>query len=219
VAKKWYNYFVVTEGGGDVGQPPQPPADGSADASRRAGDLVPGAEADTTFVAPVTAPVDFSEIYAAAQIAVPPHGYSVLKVAEMLRSEHILELPADVRQRSVRVALDAAGVKVTEIVEDAVRRDRALDTYERVLQKNLDELRAAKAAENKALEEEVNQRVAELRTRIEQNNAEVTREQESLASWKVRKRQEEDRIAAAVGHFVSENPVTTASAPPKGKEG
>jgi hypothetical protein len=210
VTKKWYNYFVVTEGGGDA-NPPQPPADGAADAARRAADLVPGAETDTTFVAPVAAPVDFSEIYSAAQITAPPHGYTVLKVAEMLRSEHILELPADVRQRSVRVALDAAGVKVTEIVEDAVRRDRALDTYERVLQNSLDELRAAKAAENKALEEEVNQRVAELRTRIEQNNAEVTREQESLATWKVRKRQEEDRIAEAVGHFVSENPVTTAS--------
>ncbi len=36
----------------------------------------------------------------------------------------------------------------TEIVEDAVRRDRALDTYERVLQKHLDELRAEKQAEN-----------------------------------------------------------------------
>jgi hypothetical protein len=217
VAKKWYNYFVVTEGGGEAANPPQTPADGSADASRRAADLVPGAEADTTFVAPVPSPVDFSEIYAAAQIAAPPHGYTVLKVAEMLRSEHILELPSDVRQRSVRVALDAAGVKVAEIVEDAVRRDRALDTYERVLQKNLDELRAAKAAENRSLEEEVNRRVAELRGRIERNNAEITREQESLASWKVRKRQEEDRIAEAVGHFVSENPVTTAGAPAKGK--
>ncbi len=41
------------------------------------------------------------------------------------------------------VALDAAGVKVAEIVEDAVQRDRALDTYERVLQKHLEDLRAA----------------------------------------------------------------------------
>ena len=217
MAKKWYSYFVVTEGQGEAAGPSQVAAHDAADTARRAADLVPDAGTDTTFVAPVTAPADFSEIYTAAQIATPPHGYTVLKVAEMLRSEHILELPADVRQRSVRVALDAAGVKVAEIVEDAVRRDRALDTYERVLQKSLDELRAAKAAENKTLEEEVNRRVAELRTRIEQNTAEITREQESLATWRVRKRQEEDRIAEAVGHFVSENPVTTASTPVKGK--
>ena len=215
MSKKWYNYFVVTEGSADAAGAPAPPA-GQADPPRVV-DLVPDAAADTTFKDPVTAPVDFSEIYASAQITAPAHGYTVFKVAEMLRSEHILELPADVRQRSVLVALDAAGVKITEIVEDAVQRDRALDTYERVLQKHLEALKAGKAEENRKLEEELNQKVAELRARIDQNNAEVSREQESLASWRVRKRQEEDRIAEAIGHFVSQNPVTTASAPLKDK--
>ena len=81
----------------------------------------------------------------------------------MLQSEHIRSLPPDVKQKSIMVALDAAGVKVAEIVEDAVQRDRALDTYERVLQKHLEDLRAQKAAENQQLEDEINQRVAELR--------------------------------------------------------
>ena len=212
MTKKWYNYFVVTEGGGDAAAAtPQKPAAGSSSTPTRAADLVPDVETDTTFKAPVTTPADFSEIYASAQIATPAHGYTVLKVAEMLRSEHIMELPADVRQRSVRVALDAAGVKVAEIVEDAVQRDRALDTFERVLQKHLEELRSQKTAENQKLEEEINQRLAELRARIEQNNAEINSEQESLAAWRVRKRQEEDRIAEAVGYFVSQNPITTAS--------
>ena len=66
----------------------------------------------------------------------------------MLQSEHIRSLPPDVKQQSIMVALDAAGVKVAEIIEDAVQRDRALDTYERVLQKHLEDLRAQKAAEN-----------------------------------------------------------------------
>ena len=211
MTKKWYNYFIVTESGGDAPATQQKPAAGSSSTPTRAADLVPDVETDTTFKAPVTAPADFSEIYASAQIAEPPHGYTVLKVADMLRSEHIMELPADVRQRSVRVALDAAGVKVAEIVEDAVQRDRALDTFERVLQKHLEEVREQKTAENQKLEEEINRRLAELRTRIEQNNAEITGEQESLAAWRVRKRQEEDRIAEAVGYFVSQNPITTAS--------
>lgn len=217
MTKKWYNYFVVTEPAGDQAtRPPERSADPAAPA-RRVADLVPDADADSTFVAPVTSPGDFAEIYAAAQIAAPPHGYTVLKVAEMLRSEHIQELPAEVRQRSVRVALDAAGVKVAEIIEDAVQRDRALDTYERVLQRSLEELRARKTAENKALEDEVNQKIAELRARIDQNNAEVAREQDGLATWRVRKRQEEERIAEAVGHFASPNPITTAGAPAGGK--
>jgi hypothetical protein len=207
--KKWYNYFVVTNPAeATPGTRPATPAP-----PRRVTEIVPDAEGDTTFTAPVTTPTDVAEIYASAQIATPGHGYTVLKVAEMLQSEHIRSLPPDVKQRSIMVALDAAGVKVAEIIEDAVQRDRALDTYERVLQKHLEDLRARKIAENRQIEEEINQRVAELRAKVTQNEAELTAEQNNLLAWRVRKRQEEDRIAEAVGYFVSENPITTSTAP------
>jgi hypothetical protein len=113
-----------------------------------------------------------------------------------------------VKRKSILVALDAAGVKINEIVEDAVQRDRALDTYERVLQKHLEDLRAKKEAENRRLETELNERIKELKAQIEDNNKEVTREQDQLLAWRTMKRQEEDRIAEAVSYFVSENPIT-----------
>ena len=205
--KKWYNYFVVTT-----------PTDSTTETlasapPRRVADIVPGAAAETTFAAPVSTPTNLAEIYTAAQIGTPAHGYTVLKVAEMLQSEHIRSLAPDVKQRSIMVALDAAGVKIAAIIEDAVQRDRALDTYERVLQKNLEDLRAQKAAENQQIEDEINKRVAELRARVEHNDAELTAEQNNLLAWRVRKRQEEDRIAEAVGYFVSENPITTSGTP------
>lgn len=204
--KKWYNYFVVTS-------PAEAKAGTPAPAPRRVTDVVPDAAAEATFATPVTTPTDLSEIYASAQIATPSHGYTVLKVAEMLQSEHIRALPAEVKQKSVMVALDAAGVKVAEVIDDAVQRDRALDTYEKVLQKHLEDLRHQKALENQQLEEEINQRVAELRARVDRNNAELAAEQNNLLAWRVRKRQEEERIAEAVGYFVSENPITTSTAP------
>jgi hypothetical protein len=206
--KKWYNYFVVSTPAESTPETPAPP--------RRVSDVVPEAGAETAFATPVTTPTDLAEIYTSAQITTPGHGYTVLKVAEMLQSEHIRSLPNDVKQRSIMVALDAAGVKVAEIIEDAVQRDRALDTYERVLQKHLEDLRAEKSAENRRIEEEINQRVAELRTRVDHNDAELTAEQNNLLAWRVRKRQEEDRIAEAVGYFVSENPITTSTASDKG---
>jgi Asp-tRNA(Asn)/Glu-tRNA(Gln) amidotransferase A subunit family amidase len=172
-------------------------------------DIAP-AEADPTFAGPVTTPTDLGEIYTAAKIGTPAHGYTVLKVAEMLQSEHIKSLPSEVKQKSILVALDAAGVKVADIVEDAVQRDRALDTYERVLQKSLEDLRTQKAAENQQLQDEIDKRVAELKARVDQNDAELTTEQNNLLAWRVRKRQEEDRIAEAIGYFVSPNPITTA---------
>ena len=209
MSKKWYNYFVVTPADGESAEPP---------ASARVSDLVPPGEPDTTFTGPVETPTDLAEIYRSAKIVMPAHGYTVLKVAEMLQSEHIRALPADVKQRSIMVALDAAGVKVSDIVEDAVQRDRALDTYERVLTKHLEDLRAQKDVENKRLEDEINQKVAELRARIEQNTAEMAKEQNELVAWRTRKHQEEDRIAEAIGYFVTENPITT-NAPVKDKGG
>jgi hypothetical protein len=210
VAKKWYRYFVVTDA--DEGPAPSAPSapPRSVPAPKRVVEAVPAAEAETVFAAPLVGATALEEIYRSAKIEAPAHGYTVLKVSEMLQSQHIRTLSTEVKRSSILVALDAAGVKVEEIVEDAVRRDRALDTYERVLQKHLEDLRVQKQGENRRLEEEINQRLAELRARIKANEDEVAREQNSLSAWQVAKRQEEERIAEAVSYFVSENPVTTS---------
>jgi hypothetical protein len=214
VKKKWYNYFVVTEGkSADHGEASAP-----ADPPRRVSDLVPDAESDTVFSAPVADPTQFGDIYHAAKIAAPSHAYTVLKVAEMLRSEHLSSLPVDVKRKSILVALDAAGVKISEIVDDAVQRDRALDTYERVLLKQVEEFRAAKDAENKALQAELEARTREVRAQIEENEQEIRKEQDQLLDWRTRKQVEEARIAEAVSYFVSENPITR-SAPSVGATG
>jgi len=218
VSKKWYNYFVVTTPS-DALSPEAASPDRPSPPSRAA-DLVPDADGDATFTGPVSTAgdaTDLATLYESARIQTPAHGYTVLKVADMLQSEHIRALPAEVKQKSIMVALDAAGVRVADIVEDAVQRDRALDTYERVLQKHLEELRAQKEAENRQIENEINQRVTELRERIAQNRAETDKEQKDLDAWRARKRQEENRIAEAIGYFVSPNPITVAAGPEKNK--
>ncbi len=180
VSKKWYSFFVVTDGSdavdGAVSETP-----GAALSLRKAADVAPAA--DVTLSTPAVASADLALVYESAQIVPPSHGYTVLKVAEMLQSEHIQALPADVKRKSVMVALDAAGVTVDEIVADAVRRDRALDTYERVLQKHADDLGASAAAENRAIEEEIAQRVAELRARIDENSRKAASEQAEFLAW------------------------------------
>jgi hypothetical protein len=208
VDKKWYSFFVVTDEPADA----DAGAAGSTPASmpQRVSDVVPDAGSEIALSRSATVPIDLSAVYDAAKIDAPAHGYTVLKVAEMLQNEHIRTLPADVKRKSVMVALDAAGVKVTEIVEDAVRRDRALDTYERVLQKSLEDIRARTAADNQKIEEEIAQRAAELRARIDENTRKAKREEEEFLAWQTRKHQEEETIATAVSYFVSESPITTA---------
>jgi hypothetical protein len=207
VDKKWYSYFVVTDDRDDQADP-----SAAIDSTpQRVSDAFPDAGAESDTSAPAVASTNLGAVYDAAKISAPSHGYTVLKVAEMLQSEHIRALPAEVKRKSVMVALDAAGVKVTDVVEDAVRRDRALDTYERVLLKSLEDLRAQVSAENRQIDEEITQRVTELRARIAENNTRTKTEQDEFLAWQARKRQEEATIAEAVGYFVSENPITTGT--------
>ena len=213
MAKKWYSYFVVTDESTDVANPAAAAGVPAASEPQRVTDVVPDADAATKFSGPIQNTFDLGEVYEAAKIAAPPHGYTVLKVAEMLQSEHIRTMPGDVKRKSIMVALDAAGVKVTDIVEDAVKRDRALDTYERVLEKNLEARGAEIAAENKRLEDEITQRVAELRAKIDENSRALGAEAQEFQAWQQQKRQEEATIADAVSYFVSENPITTTGIP------
>ena len=125
--KKWYSYFVVTGEEGATG------SHASSTEPRRVEDVAAEVTVDPQFASTATAVTDLSEVYESAKIAPPAHGYTILKVADMLESEHIRSLPADVKRKSVLVALDAAGVKVDDIVQDAVRRDHALDVWQWVL--------------------------------------------------------------------------------------
>jgi hypothetical protein len=173
---------------------------------------------ETKFAGPVSTAAGFDEIYHAAEIQAPAHGYTIQKVGEMLRSERIRTLPAEVKKNSILLALDAAGVRIEEVVEDAVKRDRALDGFERVQQKALDELEARKGQENAEIQAELDRVIQEHNARIQANNDEVAKEKERFYAWRLQKQQEEQKIAESVSYFVSENPITAggAAAAPRG---
>jgi hypothetical protein len=215
VSKKWYNLFVsVDQPAGAPGDAPgaAPPEPG--DAARMVAEIAAGVPAVTTFSAPVEDPTSFSQIYEAAEIATPPHGYTILKVSGMLQSEHLHGLPQEVKRSSILVALEAAGAKIDEVIQDAVRRDRALDSFENVLAKSRAAVESAKIDENRKIEAEMNKMLAEYRARIQANNEAVARENQRFAAWQAKKQAEERTIADAVSYFVSENPITVSGAAP-----
>ncbi len=216
MAKKWYNYFVSVEQPGQTGPEaaapaaatPESAAETVADIASRVAATQPKMES-----APSLANLNsFEEIYRAAEIPAPAHGYTIFKVTEMLNSEHIRSLPPEVKRSSVLVALDAAGVKVREIVEDAVRRDKALDTFERLQQKQLQELEGRTEQENRRLQEELDRVTADYRVRLQASNDELKKEKDRFQGWLRRKHEEEQRIAVGVAPFVTENPITRGPA-------
>ena len=212
MTKKWYNYFVSVDEA-NTADPSSSNARGAAASSKSAAqsvaEIAASIAAEPTFTTPISDPTSFDEIYKAAEIPAAPQGYSILKVAQMLESEHIRNLPSDVKKSSVLVALDAAGADVKDVIQDAVRRDRALDTYERVQQRAVEELESRKSKENSQIQAEIDKYLTEQRAKMQANSDEVAREKERFAGWRLKKQQEEKKIADAVGYFVSENPITT----------
>lgn len=229
MAKKWYNYFVSVEGEGqDTSSTPEASGPNAADAiAQIAASIQPGIDqkieqkaaqsAPAAAAAPMPAgsgkPMAFNDIYATAEIAAPAHGYTILKVSDMLQSQHIKELPSEVKRSSIMVALEAAGVHMKDIVEDAVRRDKALDAFERVQQKQIEDFETAKVDENKKLQAELDKLTAEYKAKMQANSEAVAQRKETFFAWRVDKQKEEQKIADAVSYFVTENPITTSSRP------
>jgi hypothetical protein len=216
MSKKWYNMFVsvdsppgAAEAGTDDSPPPPPTQQNAAQMVAQIAATIP---TQTTFATPVQDPSSFAEIYTAAEIAAPAHGYTIEKVAAMLQSEHLRGLSAEVKKSSILVALEASGAKIEDVIQDAVRRDRALDGYERVLQKSLGDVQTHKTEENRQIEAEMNKMLADYRARIQANNDAIRKETERFNAWRERKQQEEKSIADTVGYFVTENPITVSGA-------
>jgi hypothetical protein len=210
--KKWYNYFVsVNDAGAATAAGQDTPPAGDSNPAQTVADIASSVSVEPKFTTPVADPTSFAQIYEAAEIPPAPKGYSIMKVADMMQSEHIRSMPADVRRSSVLVALDAAGVDIKDVIQDAVRRDRALDTFERVQEKQVGDLEAQKSKENAQIQAEMDKYVAEQRAKIQANNDAVTREKERFFGWRLKKQQEEKKIADAVAPFVTENPITTTS--------
>jgi hypothetical protein len=218
MSKKWYNYIVsVDDAGAEQGSSNVSNALGAAkSAAQSVAEIASSIAAEPKFTTPISDPTSFDEIYKAAEIPPGPQGYTILKISQMLESEHIRNLPSDVKRSSVLVGLDAAGVDVKEIIQDAIRRDRALDTYERVQHRAAEELEARKNKENSDIQAQIDQYVTGQRAKIQSNNEEVAREKERFTGWRLKKQHEEKKIADAVGYFVTENPITTGdvNAPP-----
>ncbi|SPF42756.1 hypothetical protein SBA4_2990016 [Candidatus Sulfopaludibacter sp. SbA4] len=212
MSKKWYNLFVSVDQPAEEapetdGEPA--PAAAPASAAQAVADIAAGISKVTTFTTPVSNAASFDEIYSAAEIHPPAHGFTVMKVADMLHSEHIRNLPRDVKRSSVLVALEASGAPIQDVIEDAVKRDRALDTFERVQERSVTDLEARKTKENQEIQAEMDRLAADHKARIQANNDELAKERERFYAWRLKKQEEEQKISDTVSYFVTDNPITT----------
>ena len=158
---------------------------------------------------------DFGAVYQEAGIELPAHGYGVDKVGEMLESKRLAPLGKEVKATAVLAALEAAQVGVRDVIQDAVRRDQALDAFEAAKARELQEQRAANEARVKSLQGEMEALVRKINAEIEKLRRQDADAALAFEKLQEKKRREEQRLFDVVSHFVegAENPVTTGARP------
>lgn len=169
----------------------------------------------------VTAPAvpssveNFATVYHEAAISLPPHGYGVDKVAEMLGSKRLASLAREVKAAAVMAALEAAAVPLREVLQDAVLRDKALDAFERAKEREVHELRARNETRIESLKAEMEGLLRKINVEMEKLKRESEEAVQAFERLQERKRQEEGRLHDVVAHFIEggDNPVSLGSTP------
>ncbi len=138
------------------------------------------------------------DVYRTAGIMNLRRGFSVSKVAGILHSDRARSLPKEAKQAAVLMALDAAGVAVDEVLQDAKTRQEALNSYEAELRKEVEGEWARKADENVQIQAELERAKAHYMARISRNLEGVAREKAVFDHWLAAKAQECRSMAEAV---------------------
>lgn len=151
---------------------------------------------------------DFTSIYSEAGI--DETGFTVDKLAVLLDDPTLKDQPLSTKTLVLKMALKAQNVTLETPVTDAVRRDRALDAYQKMLNSRAHEAETRNSESIQAINEEV-------KAILEQKNAEMdalrteTQEMRRQAeTFAMRRRAEEQRLAETVIPLLEgqPNPVT-----------
>jgi len=158
---------------------------------------------------------DFAAVYKVAGITDPPHGYTAHKVLEILSSSDFANLDSKAKAAALTgfLKMNPSGpVPISDIVQDAVRRDQALDKFEDFLRTKLKGRTDEMEKENARLQQEIDELVRRNREKMDANRRDLEAEEARLAQWQLSKKAEERRLFDAVSPFVEANPITTGEA-------
>jgi hypothetical protein len=147
----------------------------------------------------------FDEIYrkSAFKAATSTAEWDILKVADMVNNEHLHGLSPAAKHSALMMALEAAGVAVEDMLQDAVQRQRVLNEYEDRQRKRLEDYEIGKQQEKDRLTAEMDAICAQYRMRIAGDDEEIERERSSFREWHDRKEREQRRISEAASACVS----------------
>jgi len=126
----------------------------------------------------------------------------ILKVVEMVNSEHLAGLSLEAKRCAIMMALEAVGAGVEELLQDAVVRQRALNDQDKEQQDELRRFEEKKAEEGRKLQSELESLTSEYMARVHANADDVAREQDRFRACQRKRQQEAQQIAEAAAFCV-----------------
>lgn len=210
---KWLNIGSRRQQDASKAAPPIAPVSGNgafADVSASASALSASAELAT----PQGDLLPLEDIYRAGGVVAPRMGYSILKVVDMLNSAHIRGLSEESKRASLLMALDAAGVPIDAVLQDAAQRQSVIASYESGQRKKFEEYWSRKADENNLLQAEMERVTRQYVERMNRNLNEVAQEKEVFQKWQARLQQEIEQITEAVSLCAKSSASSISAASP-----
>jgi len=146
----------------------------------------------------------FEDIYRKStfKAATSTAAWDILKVADMINSDHLHGLSPAGKHSALMMALEAAGVAVEDMLQDAVQRQRVLNDYEDQQRRRLEQFEKSTFQGNERLAEEMEGMCSQYRMRIASGVQEIERERATFREWQERKEREQRRISEAASACV-----------------
>lgn len=154
---------------------------------------------------PAELAMDFEKIFETAGIALPPKGWTVDKLRQLVGSERYKGMSKEEVQKSILDLLSSESVPAEEVVRDAMARDKALDSFEAFVGEKIHD--HVEARNKKILE--IEQQIKDLQEEIAGLKEKAKAEEEKWREWRKEKRAREREMALAISYVVDHPVITT----------
>jgi len=131
---------------------------------------------------------------------------SVDELAKLLENPALTNHPMSIKVVAVNLALSAKGVGADVPITDAVRRDRALDAYQAMLDERARTAEERNSAEIQRLTKEAEEYLKRKQQEMEALRAETAEAKRQSADFALRRETEEKRLAELISPFLEDKP-------------
>ncbi len=160
--------------------------------------------------------IDFEKVFKAANMKPVKNKWSLVSIADFIENLKNEDPDSDIEKRKsiLNAALKSDKVNKNELLEDAVRRDKAIDTYEEFLHNRINNRAERLTVQNGDMEKQIR----ELQEQIQKNNEQIQKEKDFFTRWIEEKEELESRLFIAC-HYLGDNSAITIGAVTQGAQG